>query len=242
MVKPLLPLPDYVLRVSPRARQVYLKVSLQKGLVVTIPPGFNRQRIPEILEAKRDWLRRATERLAQQQAHLLAHPPDHLPTVLSLEALAEEWSVFYSPTDLPRTKVSMHGNELILEGKVADMATCRPMLYRWLTHKAQQHLVPWLESLSLETGLPFSQALIKGQKTRWGSCSRRGTISLNVQLLFLPAPLVRYVLIHELCHTREMNHSPRFWALVAHHLPHYRQLRTELRQAQRLVPTWLTHP
>ena len=74
---------------------------------------------------------------------------------------------------------------------------------------------------------------------RWASCSASGTISLNRSLLFLPAALVDYVLLHELCHLRELNHSPRFWKLLEAAMPGSSALRVEMRGAWRFVPSWL---
>jgi hypothetical protein len=80
---------------------------------------------------------------------------------------------------------------------------------------------------------------IRGQRTRWGSCSGRGTISLNWHLLFLTPEQVRYVLLHELCHTVELNHSPRFWRLLQQHQPDSEVLRQVMRRAWQDLPAWL---
>src|SRR5262249_44058438 len=80
----------------------------------------------------------------------------------------------------------------------------------------------------------------KRQRTRWASCSRRKTLSLNSKLLFLPPELVEYVLTHELCHLVEMNHSTRFWAVLAEHCPQFREFDTRLRDMWKVVPRWAT--
>jgi hypothetical protein len=79
---------------------------------------------------------------------------------------------------------------------------------------------------------------VRRQKTRWGSCSSRGTISLNAKLLFLPPPLVDHLLLHELCHTRHMDHSPAYWTCVAGFEPDYRRLENEVTRGNRYVPAW----
>ena len=83
---------------------------------------------------------------------------------------------------------------------------------------------PRLHRLSLKMGHQFRRTSVERPKTRWASCSRRRSISLNAKLLFLPPELVDYVLIHELCHLLEMNHSKRFWTLVMQHTPEFRKL------------------
>lgn len=75
----------------------------------------------------------------------------------------------------------------------------------------------------------WNRVSIRNQSTRWGSCSRTGNLSFNYRLLFLPPHLCDYVIVHELCHLREMNHSPKFWALVALTFPDYKKLRREMR-------------
>jgi hypothetical protein len=105
--------------------------------------------------------------------------------------------------------------------------------------RAQQALPERLREVADETGLVFSSVSIRGQRSRWGSCSATGDISLNYQLLFLPPHLVRHVLVHELCHTVELNHSSRFWKTVARFEPGLVQLREEMRRSWSHVPGWL---
>lgn len=134
------------------------------------------------------------------------------------------------------------GNEagwLVLEGAVADTDLCRQVLRRWLAGKARRHLVPRLYRLASQHGFAFRRVAVRCQKTRWGSCSARGTISLNLKLLFLPSELVDHVLIHELCHTVHLNHSPAFWALLRKHDPHADERRRRLGTAWQYVPPWL---
>ncbi len=75
----------------------------------------------------------------------------------------------------------------------------------------------------------FSQINIKNQKTRWGSCSKRGNLNFNYKILFLPMDARDYVIVHELCHLREFNHSKKFWSLVGKMLPNYKEVKTNLR-------------
>lgn len=127
---------------------------------------------------------------------------------------------------------------LVLAGQVGDTLACRQALRRWLVRAGQTHLVPRLADLSGTLGLSYARTTIRLARSRWGSCSRTGSIALNARLLLLAPPLVDYVLVHELCHTRELNHSPAFWALVAQHCPEYRRHRIALRAAGKQMPAW----
>jgi predicted metal-dependent hydrolase len=87
----------------------------------------------------------------------------------------------------------------------------------------------WSEVLAITPG----RISIRNQRSRWGSCSEKGNLNFNFRLLFLPGHLVDYVVVHELCHCREFNHSPAFWGLVVSALPDYEDRITELRTYER---------
>ena len=96
--------------------------------------------------------------------------------------------------------------------------------------QAKIQLTKRLQELSRLTGLDYNRVFIKNQKTLWGSCSSKKNINLNIKLLSLPQHLQDYVIIHELVHTKELNHSPRFWNLLQCFLPNCLELRKELRR------------
>lgn len=120
-------------------------------------------------------------------------------------------------------------NRLWLQApSVEPLALCAA-LERWYRKQASIHLPARLNQLAANLGVYPTKVTIRGQKSRWGSCSSRGHISLNWKLMVLHPELVDYVLIHELCHLRHMNHSPRFWAMVESAMPDYQVCRRRLR-------------
>lgn len=230
---------SYRVRVSSRAKRIRLTISARNGLVVVVPRRCGLQQVPAILEEKKDWITSHLERFAELRKHAALEPPDLLPIAIALPALGEQWQVAYKPTGAQTVTVRMaDAGQLTVQGAVADTHACQRSLKRWLTRRSHEQLVPWLTRLSVQTGLEYSRAVVRGQRTRWASCSGHGTISLNYKLLFLPNHLVAYILTHELCHTRHMNHAEKFWALVRSYEPACRDHDKELRKGWHLVPAW----
>ena len=112
----------------------------------------------------------------------------------------------------------------------------RSLLCDWYRRQARDHRELRLRLLAPRLSVQPSSISIRAQKTRWGSCSSRGVISLNWRLMLVPGHLADYVLVHELCHLRHLDHSPAFWSLVASVLPEHRRLRAELRDIQGRLP------
>ncbi len=127
----------------------------------------------------------------------------------------------------------------IIEHTKLNRADVIRKLKDWLRVKVREGLFPLAEQLAIRHGLELEEMMVKSQRTRWASCSAKRNLALNTKLLFLPPDLVRYVLIHELCHTVHLNHSKKFWRLVASHEPRYKGLDQELRKAWKIVPQWV---
>ncbi|MBI3897653.1 MAG: M48 family metallopeptidase [Gammaproteobacteria bacterium] len=226
---------EYRLRKSARARHVRLRVSSEYGLEVVVPEGFAVAYIPRLLAEREHWIRAALERMQGDRADTAWCVPDRI----ALPAMAKLWQVQVQTTAAASVTVRAIGADgLQLRGCVDNEQKCRAALGRWLVREARDYLEPRLHALSRQTGLRYRRVCIKRQKTRWGSCSRDKTISLNAKLLFLPPPVVDYVLVHELCHLAEMNHSTRFWALVEKHCPDYRPRRALLKDVSDRIPRW----
>ena len=224
---------QWSLRVSKRARYAKLQIRPFGGLEVVIPPRFPRSEIATLVARHEDWARRQLDRQARLRESIrlprrieLAFDDSITPVIYAAEPLTVTGDLFAEPGD-ERIVVDARGQrEQIGE------------LRAWIRGRAQCLLPPELERLARRTGLDFSRVTIRSQKTRWGSCSSRGHISLNDQLLFMPPDTVEYLMIHELCHTRRLDHSPAFWRLVETHCPGYREHEQRLGRARDLVPDW----
>ena len=232
----------YAIRESDRAKHVRLRISVfDASLTVVIPKGFDRDSIPEVIEQKQSWIARTKMRIAREREQTEVDPPATLPDYVHLRALEQDWQVEYVPEARSGILLTESRGDpgLTLTGPVDDPDLCKHALRAWVGRQARAELVPWLRSVSEEHGLPVTGIQVRGQRTRWGSCSHRNTISINAKLVFLPPHLVEHVFVHELCHTIYLDHSRRYWAQVKKRVPHYQELEAELRTAWRYVPIWL---
>ncbi len=223
---------DYTIKVRNNSRSIRLQVSLQNGLEVSIPKGTSRRRIESVLKQNQEWI---VDSLSQLPARLDRVAPQEI----DLPAIEKRWNVQYEIMPYHQIRVEQAGEStLSVKGDLREPYLIALVLRKWLGHRALKHLVPWLDDLSEELKLPYGKLLIKGQRTRWGSCSSQKTISINRNLLFLPPSLVRCVLIHELVHTIQLDHSAKFWELVSERAPNSKDLNRELKTAWAYVPPW----
>ena len=231
-------LPIHRIRESPRARRVLLRLSHSSGLEIVVPRGFSiRQReVEELLTRHAGWIERARKKFSVAPP---ARKPS-LPSRIELPTAGLSLGVFRERlSDQRIVRLRHETNRIVLSGNTANRELCRRLLVRFLRERAAEVLPPLLHRSAKRTGLSYGNVAVRVQKTRWGSFSSRGTISLNAKLLFLPLELTDHVLVHELCHSRHLNHGPNFYALLARFQPRTQELEQELRRWERRVPRWM---
>ncbi|WP_287372656.1 SprT family zinc-dependent metalloprotease [Prosthecochloris sp.] len=225
----------YTVQTSLRAKHVRLRVSPREGLVVVVPQGFDRSQVAGIVAKRLSWIRKAFGKMP-----VVRSPEGLLLQTLSLRSIGEEWCVFFEVSRKPECCfVEKPGRILEIHSLPGGLNTQLDLLREWVKRKAVTELLKKLDEVSKQYGFLYDKGAVRCQKTRWGSCSTKRTISLNMKLLFLPPGLVEYIMLHELCHTVYMNHSQRFWALVEQKMPDYIVYDRAMREASRYIPQFL---
>lgn len=220
-------------RHSQRARRVAVRILATGTVELIVPRGVSERRARAFLESRSEWVRHHVERRRS-----LASPAESFPPAqITLQMLGESWPVFLA-CGSGALRLREVGKVLELRGN-GTREQQRRCLLRWLARRAELTLSPMLEALAAQHGFKFRELSVRCQRTRWGSCSSRGVISLNLALLFQPPEVVRYLLCHELAHTRHMNHSDRFWRCVEEYEPRFRELDAALCNGWRHVPAWV---
>lgn len=234
--------PRYAVRTSTRARYAHLVVSPRDGVVVVVPRRFDPRHIPGLVASRAEWIRRAERRIADARASVdepASGDSGGLPELVYLRALEERWSVSYREGAGARIAVKAAGDaQISVSGPLADASEVLAGLGGWLADRARTEVGPWLARLAAERAIEVTGVSVRAQRSRWASCSMAGRVSVNRNLLFLPRPLAEHVLLHELCHRHEMNHSPRFWRLLESHDPDTASHKIEMRSAWKYVPSW----
>ncbi len=226
----------FSVRVSGRAKRLSIKVYPRGRVEVVVPRRTRAAEVQAFVSENRDWIRTTRESFAK------SHPtePFALPNRIVLPGIGRSTRVQYRSRSGAKTVgYRQHGDVLVLSGRIADDQLCVAALKRWLVSVAKKALEPRLRALATQTGSPFKKMQVRGQRTCWGSHSSTGTVSVNYCLLFLDPSLLRYLMIHELCHARHMNHSRRFWQFVGRFEPEYRHLDRQLAESWQQIPTWL---
>jgi len=217
---------SYTLKVSPRARRLRLAVRPDTGLEVTTPRGVPMARIEAVLHEKARWIESTLQRFAAQASASPLTVQDGASLPFAGHTL--HLHLRHMPAT-SRIHVSLVGTTLTLMTPSGDQATVRAALEAWYRRQAHTIFATHVAQWNARFGFDYGRIAIKDQKSRWGSCSQSGNLNFNWRLLLAPIEILDYIVIHELAHLKEGNHSPRFWALVATQCPDYKQPRRWLR-------------
>jgi len=209
-----MPLADYTVRRSDRARRIRVSVDPQGGVQVTLPRRAALRDAAAAVAQLRPWIERQLADVAAAQA-LVAARGDAIPFLGGELRLVEQ---------AERTRVHRRGDVLLTphDGGAA--------VERWLRQAAHEAIAPRAHAAAGALGAEVRRISVRDQRTRWGSCSSTGALSFSWRLVMAPVEVLDYVVWHEACHLRVMDHSPRFWALVADHCPGYDESRRWLRR------------
>ncbi len=232
--------PPYTVRVSARASRIRLRVLPGTGLEVVLPYGVEQSVAASLVERHRVWIERALKRLRPETESGAAAGADGrngraapaLPATLALHGGALVLPICCA--EEPAEPASV-----ILRARRDDAAAALRQLRQWTRDYAARYLAEGMAELAGKYGFRYAGARYGRQKSRWGSCTPRGSISLNICLVFLPHELARHVLLHELAHTRHCDHGQGFWKTLFAAEPDALALDKRLRRAWRYVPDWI---
>jgi predicted metal-dependent hydrolase len=198
----------YTVRRSTRARRVRVSVHAHRGVEVVLPARAPERAAAAAVSELRPWIEGRLDE-AREALALIAARAGTVPYLGSALALVPQPG---------RMRVHREGERLLVpEGDA------RAALERYYRRAARKEIEPRLDAAAALAGLSYRDLTIRGQRTRWASCSTTGRMSFNWRLLLAPERVLEYVVWHEVCHLEILDHSPRFWTLLERRWAGYRE-------------------
>ena len=210
---------SYTIKRSAAAKHVRLEVRSETGLTVVVPKSYDIRQVTHLLEAKKGWI------LSKLAKYGKLRPPTtekELRSGDTIPYLGRDLQVVRQQNRGNTDSVRLERDRLVVslrDGK----GRLELVLEQWYRIQAAELIREKADKLSARLGLTYNRLIIRGQKTRWGSCSQKGNLSFNWKLIMVPEPIIDYVIVHELAHLEEMNHTRGFWELVGKYCPRWRE-------------------
>lgn len=220
-------IPTIQRRVNSRARRLSLRVKQDGSVVLTQPPRVPEVLVQQFLKDSQDWMLKQLQKAQDLPVAVDAVVPDTFELFLPLL----QRHVAVQLEDTASKKIIEKDGQLLVA-----RADAHALIRQWVMTQAKLHLPPRLTALARQYGFRYQACTIRHTKTRWGSCSMQGNINLNAALMLVPVEQLDYVLLHELCHTRQMNHSAKFWQEMQRVDPLFSSHRQQLKQFK--MPAW----
>ena len=219
----------YRIQVSARRRTLCLRLFPDGQMQVVVPRYARLTDIRRFVGLRGGWIERQRAALRTQPLRIL-DPCAHGAT---LPLLGTTLVLHHQVCTTKRPVAVRHGDTLVVPASTSQQA--RPLVEAWYRRAAHGHVHQRMAHYAPLVGRAPARITIRGQKTRWGSCSSRASISINWRLMQAAPDIMDYVIVHELCHLLQANHAPRFWREVARVLPDYEARRRRLREFGRSI-------
>lgn len=218
---------QYTIRRSKRARRVRITLKPDHTVVVTVPRAA-RVDVRDILMHHADWIIKKIKTMPALTKRLWQNHE-------TLMYLGVEYTLRVELTSRSKSRLTFTQDHFTLSSHLEPthpdyIQAASEAALQWFRAAAKEYIVPLAHEYAVQMNLAVNKIRIKNQKTLWGSASSKSNLNFNCRLMMAPEQIIRYVVIHELCHFTHMNHSKAFWALVEQYDPAYRQHRSWLRQ------------
>ena len=213
---------NYRVRRSQRARRLSIRYNAGVGLELVVPADRRWINGDAIMLKYKDWILRTHEKAGRLASCAAPRRYEH---GAALPFLGQEHDILFQVSDSARQiSISQSPNRfdvILPRTAIDDEVVIRDSFMELYRQSALDYLPSRVAKLAVLHGFRYGAVRIKNQKTRWGSCSAKGNLNFNLRLMMAPPAAIDYIILHELCHLRELNHSPRFWQQVQSVCPDY---------------------
>ncbi len=217
---------QYTLRRSAKAKHTRFQINASSGFVVVVPWRNGVDDLAQLIEAKQNWIIKNIDKYNVGTIRLLAKD---VASGDSIPYFGQDYTLRLNGNGHSKCNVTLDNDLLIISGK-CNNGTAAVALKLWLRNQASVYFTNRAIDLAVIMGCRYNRLYIRGQKSRWGSCSAQGNISLNWKLIMFPPSIIDYVIVHELAHLKVMGHSKDFWEVVTAHCSDWRSCKQWLNQ------------
>lgn len=220
------------LRKSTRAKRLRLQVDSDLKMTLVVPKRTPKFMVNLFMGQHERWIDGQVEKISKQKK---IHPDRLTQSGDIYYYFGEKLTLKVLPQKLKRPSVRVSGHELEVKlnksiSKSEAKRQIKNAVEKFYRKKAEEVIHDRLQFFNEQYGFKYNRVTLRNQKSRWGSCSRLKNLNFNWRLIMAPIEVIDYVVVHELCHLRQMNHSAKFWSLVEKAIPHPRKHRLWLRE------------
>lgn len=216
---------SYIHKVHPLSRSVKLKVEADGQLYVITPKRFSSNMIESFILQNTAWIQQMQQKIKTLKVH--QNNDD------SVNVFGKKYAKVLTTDTSAKLGVQLKGNQALIKlpsGQKPTKTAQETVINRFIKATAEKYIVPRTHQLAEIMQVTFGRITMREQKSRWGSCSSHGNLNFNWRLVHYPTAIIDYVIIHELAHRQEMNHSAAFWSIVRRYDPAFLQHRGWLKR------------
>ncbi|MBP9759220.1 M48 family metallopeptidase [Candidatus Dojkabacteria bacterium] len=215
-----------IIKKSHKARNLIIKITPDSKVIVTIPHGISLSKAYDFLNLKNNWINERLDKLKSKLDESLNFSNNSIIPIFETDTQVER-----IVTKVANTKVFINNNKiLVFSNKHTKESEIKKAIIKSLITEFRKNLLVTVEKYNTEGKFKYHRIAIKDNRTNWGSCSTKGNLNFNWKLIFAPKGVYEYVVVHELCHLIEHNHSKAFWNLVKSICPDFETKRKWLKR------------
>lgn len=223
---------EYSFKRSHRARRLRMQINEEGKLMIIAPLSISLEKIEHFISGNGEWIEKHIQKAKEKHQKIIPH---RYQTGDVFWLLGEACQLIVKTSSKKRSKVQWQKNQLCVSidkntAESAQGGAVKKSLAIFFKKKADEVIRDRLEYLNEAYGFKYNWVTLRDQKSRWGSCSKKGNLNFNWRLIMAPIEIIDYVVVHELCHLRHLNHSHQFWSMVAESIHDHKARRRWLKE------------
>lgn len=206
--------------VRKKVKNASIRISSNLDITVTVPMIYSQSRVDNLIKDKSLWISKTLLKLSKRKKDFILEDDEIL-------LFGERYTLAIDSSVNNRIITYHESKKIVSNHRITAKSA---ILKSWYVHLAKKEILKMVNEIAVKYGFEYNRVFIRDQKTKWGTCSSRKNISFNWRLIRCPKFVIEYLIIHELSHLREMNHSKKYWELVGTMCPDFKKAKLWLKE------------